>query len=45
MAQARWGFTVVAVVEGKERGEGSGRGSLGLLLSSSNPTEYDKGWI
>jgi hypothetical protein len=45
MAQARWGFAVVAVVKGKERREGSGRGGLGLLLFSLIPTGYDKGSI
>jgi hypothetical protein len=31
------------VVKEKERGEGSGRGSLEILLFSSSPTGYDKG--
>jgi hypothetical protein len=36
-------LAAVAVVEEKERGEGSSRGSLGLLLFSSSPTGYNKG--
>jgi hypothetical protein len=45
VAHARWGFIGVVVIEEKGEGKGFWQGGLGLLLSPSMPTGYDKGWI